>query len=126
MTDQLLSIGEVACHAEVAVSAVRYYDEIGLISTKTRIGGKRHFGPDTVGRVNFVRRAQDAGFSLDEVALILDDTAGGWRELVESKLEELNDQRGRIDAMVSMLTEIKNCGCEVVANCSQYGDSTKC
>ena len=122
MTDQLLSIGAVAQRTGLAVSAVRYYDEIGLINTKTRIGGKRRFAPETVGRVNFVRRAQDAGFSLDQVASILDDNSGRWRALVDSKLDELIDQRSRIDSLISMLTEIRECGCDVVSTCTQYGD----
>ena len=58
----LLPIGEVADSTGVTVSAVRYYDEIGVITATTRIGGKRRFDPDTVGRVSFIRRAQEAGF----------------------------------------------------------------
>ena len=120
MSDQLLSIGEVADSAGLAVSALRYYDEIGLIETTTRVGGKRRFDPDTIGRVNFVRRSQQAGFSLDEVRMILDDTAGGWREVVDSKLSELQQQRDRVDAMISLLNEIRDCGCQVVANCTRF------
>lgn len=120
MTAELLTIGEVAASAGLAVSAVRYYDEIGLIDTTTRVGGKRRFDPDTVGRVNFVQWAQEAGFSLDEIRLILDDTLGGWRELVDAKLAELHERRDRLDATISMLTEIKSCGCQVVASCSRY------
>lgn len=120
MSDQLLSIGEVADSAGLAVSALRYYDEIGLIETTTRVGGKRRFDPHTIGRVNFVRRSQQAGFSLDEVRMILDDTAGGWREVVDSKLSELQQQRDRVDAMISLLNEIRDCGCQVVANCTRF------
>ncbi len=120
MNEPLLSIGEVADSTGLTVSAVRYYDEIGLIDTTTRIGGKRRFGPDTIGRVNFVRRSQEAGFSLEEVRLILDDTAGGWRDLVEAKLVELHRQRDHIDTMISTLREIQDCGCQVVANCTRF------
>ena len=118
--DQLMTIGEVAAAAGMAVSAVRYYDDIGLITTTTRVGGKRRFGPDTVGRVNFVQGAKEAGFSLDEIRRILDDNAGGWRALVGSKQVELRERRDRLDAMISMLTEIESCGCRVVAGCNRY------
>lgn len=120
MSDQLLTIGEVAATVGLAVSAVRYYDEIGLIDTTSRVGGQRRFDPETVGRLNFVRRAQEAGFSLEEIHLILHDTAGGWRELVDAKLAELHERRDRLDTMISMLTEIQSCGCHVVATCSRY------
>ncbi len=113
----LLPIGEVADSTGVTVSAVRYYDEIGVITATTRIGGKRRFDPDTVGRVSFIRRAQEAGFSLDEIRTLLDDTQGGWRDLVEDKLAELSERRERLDVMISMLGDMRDCGCEVVASC---------
>jgi MerR family redox-sensitive transcriptional activator SoxR len=113
----LLPIGQVADSTGVTVSAVRYYDEIGVITATTRIGGKRRFDPDTVGRVSFIRRAQEAGFSLDEIRTLLDDTQGGWRDLVEDKLAELSERRDRLDVMISMLGDMRDCGCEVVASC---------
>ena len=69
MTPDLLSIGQVAQTTGLAVSAVRYYDDIGLIEASARVGGKRRFAPEIVGRVSFVQRAQEAGFSLDEIGL---------------------------------------------------------
>ncbi|MCH8229044.1 MAG: MerR family transcriptional regulator [Chloroflexi bacterium] len=113
----LLPIGEVAKTTGIAVSAVRYYEEIGIISAVTRVGGKRRFSPNTVGRVNFVLRAREAGFCLDDIRTILDDTAGGWRDLVESKLTELTGRRERIDTMIAMVAEIRDCGCGAVATC---------
>lgn len=113
----MLSIGQVAETTGLAVSAVRYYDEIGLIESVARVGGKRRFSPATVGRVSFVQRAQGAGFSLQEIHEILDDKAGGWRDLVDAKLIELADRRDRLDAVIAMLNEIRTCGCDVVADC---------
>jgi len=113
----LLPIGEVAESTGVPVSAVRYYDEIGVITATARVGGKRRFDPDTVGRVSFIRRAQEAGFSLDEIRTILDETQGGWHGLVEEKLAELSERRDRLDTMISMLAEIRDCGCDAVASC---------
>ena len=113
----LLQIGEVARTTGITVSAVRYYDEIGVISAVARVGGKRRFDPETVGRVNFILRAQEAGFSLDDIKTVLDDTAGDWRDLVEKKLDELIGRRNRLDTMIAMVTEIRDCGCGAVASC---------
>jgi len=115
--EALLAIGEVADSTGVAVSAVRYYDEIGVITATARVGGKRRFDPDTVGRVSFIRRAQEAGFSLEEIQTILDDAQGGWHDLVEDKLAELSERRDRLDTMIAMLVEIRDCGCTVIASC---------
>lgn len=113
----LLAIGSLADATGVAVSALRYYEEIGLISSQKRVGGKRRFGADAIGRVNFVRRAQKVGFSLDEVREILDDTSGDWARLVATKLAVLHRQRQELDAVIEVLEEVQSCGCEVVAEC---------
>ena len=124
-SSELLPIGEVARATGTTVSAVRYYDERGVISAATRVGGKRRFDAGTVGRVNFIRRAQEAGFSLDEIQTILDDEAGVWRDqLVDNKLAELNDRRDRLTTMINMVSEIRDCGCEVVASCPRIGPAS--
>ena len=120
---RLLPIGEVAETTGIAVSAVRYYADIGVISTASRVGGKRRFDADTVGRVSFIRRAQEVGFSLDEIRTILDDEHGDWRELVDDKLDEMHERRDRIDTMISMLAEIRDCGCGAVASCPRVTTS---
>ncbi|MCH7584194.1 MAG: MerR family DNA-binding protein [Acidobacteria bacterium] len=68
-------------------------------------------------RVSFIRRAQEAGFSLDEIRTILDETQGGWHVLVEDKLAELSERRNRLDTMINMLAEIRDRGCVAVASC---------
>ncbi|MCH8130026.1 MAG: MerR family transcriptional regulator [Acidobacteria bacterium] len=113
----LLPIGEVAKTSGISVSAVRYYEEIGVISSATRVGGKRRFDPATIGRVSFIRRAQEAGFSLEEIGTILDDETGIWRVLVDDKLIELTERKDRLETMISMLAEIRECGCGAVAAC---------
>ena len=113
----LLPIGEVAKNSGISVSAVRYYEEIGVISSATRVGGKRRFDRATIGRVSFIRRAQEAGFSLEEIGTILDDETGIWRVLVDDKLIELIERRDRLDTMISTPAEIRECGCGAVAAC---------
>jgi MerR family transcriptional regulator, redox-sensitive transcriptional activator SoxR len=113
-----LPIGAVAERTGLAISAVRYYDEIGVISAAERVGGKRRFSESTVGRVNFIRRSQDAGFSLDEIRTILDDTRGDWRTVVSEKIDELTARRRELDETLELLTEMRECGCDVVATCT--------
>ncbi len=125
MTDTgLLAIGEVAAATGAAVSAVRYYDEIGVIRATTRVGGKRRFDREAVGRVNFIRLVQEAGFSLAEIRTMLDDEGGAGREgLIENKLVELSRRRDHLEAMIAMVGEIRDCGCEAVASCPRVDDS---
>ena len=114
---RLLPIGEVAETTGIAVSALRYYEEIGVISSAARVGGKRRFDPATIGRVTFIQRAQEVGFSLEEIGTILDDETGSWRVLVDDKLIELTERKHRLETMISTLAEIRDCGCGAVAAC---------
>ena len=114
----MLAIGEVASATGVAVSAVRYYDEIGVVRATSRVGGQRRFDREAVGRVNFIRLVQEAGFSLEEIRTMLDDEGGARREeVIENKLVELSQRRYRLEAMIAMVREIHACGCEAVASC---------
>ena len=116
-TETLLSIGEVADTTGSTVAALRHYDDLGLVDVATRVGGNRRFASETVGRVNFIHRAQDAGFRLDEIKEILDERSGGWHHLVGSKIQELIERRARLDEMIGMLVEIRDCGCVAIDQC---------
>ncbi len=113
----LLAIGDVARQTGLAVTAIRYYDEIGLINTVSRVGGKRRFDPETIGRVNFIKRAKDAGLSLEEIQTILEEQRSSWHALIEAKLTELSKRRASLDTMIGLLTEYRDCGCLTVASC---------
>lgn len=117
-----LTIGHLAESTGISVSALRYYDELGLISPSERIGGKRHFDAAAVGRINFIRRAQGVGFSLGEIHDILDDTVGEWNSMVVDKLAILHSQRSELDTMIGILEEVRECGCQVVAECERLID----
>jgi len=117
VTVELLPIGAIGTETGATVSAIRYYEELGMIQARTRVGGKRRFHPDTIGRVSFIRRAQEIGFALSEIRLILDDDARGWPGLVDEKIADLAKRREKLDWMMSMLSEIRDCGCEIVASC---------
>jgi len=115
----LLAIGDVAEMTGLAVSAIRYYDEIGLIHSESRVGGPRQFSKPTVGRIRFTQRCQEAGFSLAEIRQILDDTTGAWRGLVDTRVLELVAERDRLDQVIQAFRSIPGCGCDVVAECDR-------
>ena len=66
--DDLLTVGEVAERCGLATSAVRYYDDRGLITSTRTAGGQRRFHRDTIRRIAFITAAQAVGRRLDEVA----------------------------------------------------------
>ena len=73
-----IPIGEVSRRTGCNIETVRYYERIGLLPAPHRSGGRyRMYGAAEVGRLAFVRRARELGFTLDEVRALLALAAGG-------------------------------------------------
>lgn len=114
----MLTIGEVAERADVAASALRYYEREGLISSVRSDGGQRRYHRDVLRRIAFVRAAQRVGLTLDEIRQALGTlpesrtpTAAdwkrlsrSWRPLLDRRIAELSRVRDRLDTCIG-------CGC---------------
>jgi DNA-binding transcriptional MerR regulator len=74
MTDDSLSIGELGRATDTKIETIRYYERIGLLPQPPRTGtGKyRSYTRDHLGRLSFVWRSRDLGFTLDQVRVLLD------------------------------------------------------
>ena len=88
---EALTIGALAKEAGVHVETIRYYQRRGLLDEPARASGSiRRYGPATAARIAFIKRAQDIGFSLDEIKelLRLERTPGcrDARDIAEKKL----------------------------------------
>ncbi len=66
-----LTIGELARRAGVRTSALRYYEDVGVLPVARRVSGQRRYAPEALQRVAVVQVAQEAGFTLAEIRLLL-------------------------------------------------------
>src|SRR6476646_3346258 len=93
-----MTIGEVARQVGIATSAIRYYEEIGLLPPPARVNGRRRYDWSTVQRLRVIERAQQAGFTLGEIRELFFGFAAGthpnarWEALAQRKLGELEEQ----------------------------------
>jgi len=71
MSPDLLAIGEVAERAGVSVSALRFYEEQGIVRSVRSSGGQRRYARSELRRVAFIKAAQRVGLSLDEIRAAL-------------------------------------------------------
>jgi MerR family transcriptional regulator, redox-sensitive transcriptional activator SoxR len=121
-----LTIGEVARKSDVAVSAIRYYESIGLLPEPERLHGQRRYGTDVLGKLAFIGVAQSAGFRLDEIKELArdidagDGMAGQIRALSARKLDEVEALLERTQAMKGWLEVAKVCGCASPAECALF------
>jgi len=95
-----LTIGELARRTGVAASALRYYEELGLLPAPPRISGQRRYPESAVTIVAAIRLQSDAGFTLAEQKALRAPGEGApdWRELAQRKLAELDERIARAQA----------------------------
>lgn len=97
MSAASLKIGELAIESGVSIDTVRYYEKRRLISSTARTsGGYRLFASETVERIKFIRNAQELGFSLAEIGVLLRaenaEECEYVHELLKIKFDELDRQ----------------------------------
>ena len=121
MGTHFLTIGGVAREAGVNVETIRYYQRRGLLAVPPLpLGGTRHYGEAVVKRIRFIKRAQGLGFSLNEIAGLLDVADGRSCSAAcgaaERKLWEIER---RIDDLRMMHAELSRLvrGCHIDAPC---------
>lgn len=126
--EERLSIGQVAARAGMRASAIRYYERIGLLPPPERAGGRREYDGEVLTRLRLITMAKQAGFSLDEVALLLSGIDEGvapserWRQLAERKLDELTAVVRRIEGIRRVLRQSLECGCLRLEDCRFVND----
>ncbi len=109
-----LTIGKFAAAADVGVETVRFYQRRGLLSTPRRIDGIRRYGSADVARLRFIRQAQAAGFTLEEIQRLLDLDSGEDRatvqEMAAKRLAELDARMEALQqARTSLQTLVSEC-----------------
>lgn len=98
---EFLTIGELARRSGVTTSALRYYDELGLVRPTRRVSGHRRYTVDAVAAVGIVRFLQAVGFTLAETKRLITSrkrSPHAWRTLAVRKSEELRHRIAREDA----------------------------
>jgi DNA-binding transcriptional MerR regulator len=112
-----MRIGELAARADVSTQTLRYYERRGLLGEHVRTpSGYRSYQANAVRQVRFIRRAQDLGFTLDEIGDLLrmwTDSATSCRA-VESRA---SDTLERIDGKIADLQQMREALAKYVSAC---------
>lgn len=104
-----IPIGEAARKLGLAASALRYYDEQGLVPSRERRGGKRWYGRPELRRLAFLKITQRLGLPLRTVAAILDAPTPRWRHAVQKQISDLDTLIDQAQAARTFLTHALNC-----------------
>ncbi len=114
------TIGRLARDAGIHVETVRYYEQRGLLKQPRRTGGWRRYDDEALRVLRFVKRAQELGFSLDEIHELLSlraskstRTCARVRSAAETKLADVEDKIRDLEAIRATLRELANaCPCD--------------
>ncbi|MEZ2346418.1 MerR family transcriptional regulator [Terriglobus sp. RCC_193] len=121
-----LTISQVAKQVGLRTSALRYYEQIGLLEPAERVGGQRRYDTSVFYRLSIVQRAQQAGFTLEEVQELITGFVPGtaaperWKQLSARKMKELDAKMGEIQFMRGLLKDMMtNCHCDTLETCGK-------
>ncbi len=120
-------IGAIATRAGVATSALRFYEQQGLIHSERTPAGHRVYHADVLRRVAFIQAAQRVGLSLAEIGEALASlpdrrtpTRKDWAELSAQWRQRLDAQIGLLERLRDDLTGCIGCGCLSLSVCALY------
>jgi len=120
-----LRIGEVAERTGIAPSAIRYYEDEGLIPRPARRSGQRVYDASVVDQLGLIALAKGAGFTVAEIKKLLGGftrrTPPGerWRALTQAKMAELEERIAEAERMKRVLRAVMRCQCPTLADCSR-------
>jgi MerR family redox-sensitive transcriptional activator SoxR len=130
VSDQVLSIGEMAKRTGVAPSALRFYESEHLLASSRSPGGQRRYPRSALRRVAFIRVAQRVGLSLDEIRDALaalpasrTPTKADWARLSASWRPRLDEQIAMLQRLRDELSSCIGCGCLSLKECALYNPS---
>ena len=118
-----MTIGEVAAKTGLRTSALRYYEDAGVLPPPKRVNGRRVYGEESVRVVEVLRFAQRAGFTLDEIRTLFHGFGADtplnerWDALAKSKVAELDALIERATRMKRAILAGLGCGCVRVEDC---------
>lgn len=120
---ETLSIGQLADRSGVAVSAIRYYERIGLLPIPGRVGGRRRYPTETVESLALIRLGQEVGFTLAELRELRMSAGHGpghphWAGLLARKLESTAAEIERLQLARGLLAGALACGCADITACA--------
>jgi DNA-binding transcriptional MerR regulator len=118
---RLLSIGELAERTGLATTALRYYDDLGLVRPVTRASGQRRYAESAIRDVGLVLFLREVGFSLAKIgSLITGGDRRAWQEIIDHKLSELEEQQHRLNVARAALEHGRRCPAGEPVQCSRF------
>lgn len=119
----LIAIGELSARTGMAASALRYYDELGLLRPARRVSGRRLYAPGAVEIVGAIVFLRDVGFTLKEIGRMVSTRSSAprrWRDLAAHKLVELDRTIAKAQAAHVAIEHALACPQDNILECPNF------
>jgi MerR family transcriptional regulator, redox-sensitive transcriptional activator SoxR len=114
-----LAISDVARVFGLRTSAIRYYEQVGILPPPMRKNGQRRYDNSALFRLAVVQRARETGFTLEEIRELFFGFPERWHQLSQRKLAELRERMKRLKLMETLLKRVENCHCDALDECGE-------
>jgi len=120
-----LAISEVARVFGLRTSAIRYYEQIGILPPPLRKNGQRCYDKSVLYRLAVVQRGREMGFTLDEIRELFFGFEPGtsppkrWHQVSKRKIAELRNRMKRLKMMETLLKRMEKCHCAALEECGE-------
>ena len=127
-----LTISEVASQVGLRASAIRYYEQIGILPPAQRVSGQRRYDVTALHRLVLIQRARQTGFTLTEIRQLFFGFRAGtppsvrWRKLKKRKIVELDAMLEHIQSMRALLEQQGKCRCTALEECGKKMFEKQC
>ena len=120
-----LAISDVARVFGLRTSAIRYYEQIGILPAPMRKNGQRRYDSTALFRLAVVQRARETGFTLEEIRELFFGFPPGTpppkrcHRLSQRKIAELRERMRQLKLMEALLKRVENCRCDALEECGE-------
>jgi MerR family redox-sensitive transcriptional activator SoxR len=127
-----LTISEIANQIGLRPSAIRYYEQIGILPPAQRVSGQRRYDVTALHRLVLIQRARQTGFTLTEIRQLFFGFRAGtppsvrWQKLKKRKIVELDAMLQHIYSMRELLEQQGNCRCTALEECGKKMFEKQC
>jgi MerR family transcriptional regulator, copper efflux regulator len=114
------SVGDVAARFDLPTNVLRHWESVGLLTPPRDTGGRRRYGEDEVVRIAVIQRSKAAGMTLEQIAVLLDDSARGRHVVLQQHLDDIDRRMEEMRRSREMTKHAMNCRSHDIATCPRF------
>ena len=114
------SVGDVAARVDLPTNVLRHWESVGLLTPARDDAGRRRYGEDDVVRIAVIQRSKAAGMTLDQIAVLLDDSSWGRHQVLQSHIDDIDRRLEEMRRSREMTEHALRCRSHDIATCPRF------